>query len=52
MHFVTLCMGINYNTAPLLSLVQVPGGYFVRHQDGDFKYLVAFNAPEVWAGEL
>ena len=43
----------SYSYCPsLLSFVQVPGGYFVRHQDGDFKYLVTFNAPEVRAEEL
>ena len=29
------------------ALKQVPGGYFVRHQDGEFKYLVVFAHPEV-----
>ena len=38
------------------ALRQVPGGYFVRHQDGEFKYLVVFAHPEVsgtwgWGGE-
>ncbi len=27
-------------------LMAVPGGYFVRHQDGDLKYIVAFGSPE------
>ncbi|GAX78935.1 hypothetical protein CEUSTIGMA_g6375.t1 [Chlamydomonas eustigma] len=27
-------------------LRQVPGGYFVRQQDGDMKFIVAFNSPE------
>ena len=29
------------------ALKQIPGGYFVRHQDGEFKYLVVFAHPEV-----
>ena len=29
------------------ALKQVPGGYFVRHQDGEFNYLVVFAHPEV-----
>ena len=28
-------------------LRSVPGGYFVRHQDGELKYLVVFAHPEV-----
>ena len=34
------------------ALRQVPGGYFVRHQDGEFKYLVVFSQAEVggWVG--
>ena len=31
-------------------LRQVPGGYFVRHQDGEFKYIVVFSKPEVRTG--
>ena len=38
--------------SPDASLMQVPGGYFVRQQDGDLKYLVAFNSPEVRAADL
>ena len=29
------------------STYQVPGGYFVRQQDGELKYMVAFSTPEV-----
>ena len=28
-------------------LRQVPGGYLVRQQDGELRYLVAFSKPEV-----
>ena len=28
-------------------LRQVPGGYLVRHQDGELKYLAVFERPEV-----
>ena len=28
-------------------LRQIPGGYLVKHRDGDLKYLVVFNSPEV-----
>ena len=27
-------------------LRQVPGGYFVRHQDGELKYIIVFSKPE------
>ena len=28
------------------ALRQIPGGYFVRQQDGDLKYILAFSFPE------
>ena len=28
-------------------LRQIPGGYLVKHRDGDLKYLVVFSSPEV-----
>ena len=31
---------------------QIPGSYFVRQQDGELKYMVVFNSPQVnqWEG--
>ena len=31
-------------------LRQVPGGYFVRRQDGELRYLLSFRKPEVCTG--
>lgn len=31
----------------LLHVVQIPGGYFVKEQDGDLKFMLAFRHPAV-----
>ena len=30
-----------------LPSAQIPGGYFVRQQDGELKYMVVFSNPQV-----
>ena len=34
------------------ALAQVPGGYLVRHVEGEFRYFAVFEAPQVWAQAL
>lgn len=37
-------------STPLLHVhLQIPGGYFVKHQLSELKYMLAFNSPEVRA---
>ena len=33
-------------------LTQIPGGYFVRHQEGELRYMVAFDEPQVHGRSL
>lgn len=35
------------NSTCLMHVVQIPGGYFVKEQDGDLKFMLAFRHPAV-----
>jgi len=40
--------GVSRGVTPPHLSSQVPGGYFVRQQDGELKYMVVFKTPEVY----